>query len=298
MMFLSAALESAVHSELGRLGDSSTWLALDEIGGGCINHASRLQTGRGLYLLKWNPRPAPGMIAAEVRGLELLRETRTVRVPEVLAWREAEVGRPAFALLEWLSGPVFRAEALGRALALLHQAPPLHAPAGSYGLAEDNFIGSNRQKNGWDTDWVRFFAERRLLPQIDLAARGAKMTRERAARLERLVSHLPDWLGGVERRPCLLHGDLWPGNVINAPGGPALIDPAVYYGDREAEIAFTGLFGGFGSKFYAAYEEVWPLAPDWREREDLYNLYHLLNHLNLFGEDYGFQVDAVLARYV
>ena len=113
MMFLSAALESAVHSELGRLGDSSTWLALDEIGGGCINHASRLQTGRGLYLLKWNPRPAPGMIAAEVRGLELLRETRTVRVPEVLAWREAEIGRPAFALLEWLSGPVFRAEALG-----------------------------------------------------------------------------------------------------------------------------------------------------------------------------------------
>jgi fructosamine-3-kinase len=130
-----------------------------------------------------------------------------------------------------------------------------------------------------------------------LAQRLGRLPAQRARRIERLIARLPGLLGGVEHRPALIHGDLWGGNIIPGPTGLALIDPAISYSDREAELAYTELFGGFSASFYAGYQSAWPLDPGYLERRDLYNLYHLINHLNHFGESYGQHVDTVLRVY-
>jgi fructosamine-3-kinase len=267
------------------------------VGGGCINNASRLQTASAVYLLKWNPAPLPGMFSAEAKGLRLLAETGPVRVPAVMAVREAGDDCPAFILLEWLEGSGGSQAELGEQLAELHRrgTSPHQPPA--YGLDEANYLGSSVQPNTWEPDWARFFATYRLRPQLETARRINRLPPPRARRLEDLIERLPALLGGIERRPALIHGDLWGGNVIPAQDGLALIDPAVSYSDREAEIAYTELFGGFSRQFYAGYQAVWPLDTGYAQRRDLYNLYHLLNHLNLFGESYGGQVDAVLSFY-
>lgn len=298
MMDLPFALRDPVLRALRAIGDATAIRSLRPLGGGCINHAQRLDTELRPYLLKWNAHPLPGLFQVETAGLELLRAAQTVRVPQVYIAAEAADDAPAFILLEFLEGSSGRGggqEILGQKLAWLHQ----RASTPAYGLDHNNYLGSTPQLNDWKADWVTFFREKRLLPQMQLAGQQGRLPRERRSRLEKIMLRLDELLGGVERRPSLLHGDLWGGNVIPGPGGePALIDPAVYYGDREAEIAFTELFGGFSSRFYAAYQETWPLDPGYRQRRDLYNLYHLLNHLNLFGEGYGYQVDAVLRQYV
>jgi fructosamine-3-kinase len=299
MAALPSALADALADVLAAAGDRSAIEQTRPLGGGCINNALRLQTSQQTYLLKWNSSPLPDMFLVEARGLEALAATNTVRVPAVIAASNATDAHPAYLLLEWLEGsqrPSAAAAqaALGTQLAALHR-----ASADAYGFDHDNYIGSTPQYNGWQADWIGFFRERRLRPQIELAARNGQLSASRRQRCERLLTHLDEWLADVPRQPALLHGDLWSGNVIAGPGdAPALIDPAVYYGDREAEIAYTELFGGFSSDFYRAYDQAWPLAPAYEERRSLYNLYHLLNHLNLFGESYGMQVDAVLRRYV
>jgi protein-ribulosamine 3-kinase len=298
MMDLPFVLRDPVQGALRAIGDTSAIRSLRSLGGGCINHAQRLDTEQHSYLLKWNAAPLPGLFQVEAAGLALLRATQTVRVPQVYFSEDAAGDAPAFILLEFLEGSSGRGsgqELLGQKLAWLHQ----RGSATAYGLDHNNYLGSTPQLNDWKAHWVTFFREKRLLPQMQLAERLGRLPRERRSRLEKIMARLDELLSGVERRPSLLHGDLWGGNVIPGPGGePALIDPAVYYGDREAEIAFTELFGGFSSRFYAAYQETWPLDPGYRQRRDLYNLYHLLNHLNLFGEGYGYQVDEVLKLYV
>jgi fructosamine-3-kinase len=213
-------------------------------------------------------------------------------VPRVVA----VIDRPAALVLEWIdlgSGKLAAAEALGRGLAQQHR-----ASAREYGLDHDNYIGATPQRNTPARSWIEFYRDRRLGAQRDWAQRHGYLTSERARRLERVMDRLNQWIDEDQVVPSLLHGDLWGGNyLIDAQGSPVLIDPAVYYGDREAEIAFTELFGGFGPRFYAAYNEAWPLDPGYAERRDLYNLYHLLNHLNLFGESYCGSVDAILRRY-
>jgi fructosamine-3-kinase len=168
----------------------------------------------------------------------------------------------------------------------------------SFGLDDDNFIGANPQPNQRSDNWLTFFREQRLGFQMELARRNNLLPAQRARRLETLLNRLGDWLP-AQPPASLLHGDLWGGNwLATASGEPALIDPAVYYGHREADLAFTELFGGFPAAFYTAYKAAWPPDPGYKERKDLYNLYHLLNHLNLFGEGYGGSVDSILQQYV
>ncbi|MBK9710186.1 MAG: fructosamine kinase family protein [Kouleothrix sp.] len=310
--------EAIVEEALRLAGDDTAPIERAAVGGGSISRAERIRTARGEYLLKTGGAGLQRFFECEARGLGLLAASGAVRVPGVLAYRDADnderrtlnaesdirehssliAHRSSFILLEWLAPPAgadrARAgEILGTALAALHRST---APA--YGLDHDNYIGATPQPNGWAGSWLEFFRERRLRFQADLARRQGRWTPQRERLMERLLGRLDRWIDGRAVQPSLLHGDLWGGNFIVGPGGaPALIDPAAYYGDREADLAFTALFGGFPEAFYQAYAAAWPLPAGWRERQDLYNLYHLLNHLNLFGEGYGSQVDQVLRRY-
>jgi fructosamine-3-kinase len=286
-------LHAALARALAEWGDDSPIRAIDRVGGGDINQAACIATGRSRYFVKWNPRPLPRLFEVEARGLRLLKSARAVRVPEVVALVE----QPPALVLEWIDTHGSKAdvaEALGRQLAQQHR-----ALGAAYGLDHDNYIGANTQINRPSPSWIEFFRERRLGFQAELARRNGYLDERRAAALERLMARLSEWIDEATCSPSLLHGDLWGGNYMaGGPGEPVLIDPAAYYGEREAEIAFTELFGGFGPRFYAAYDEAWPLAPGYSERRDLYNLYHLLNHLNLFGVGYGGSVDAILRRFV
>jgi len=267
--------------------------SLTPVGGGDINAAARIETGDARYFVKWNTAPLPRLFEAEARGLKLLATANALRIPHVIAL----IDQPPALVLEWIdfstSSKQAASEALGRGLAQQHR-----SSAPTYGLDHDNYIGSNPQRNIPAPSWIEFYRDQRLGVQRDLARRRGHLTSDRARRLDRVMSQLDQWIDERVVTPALLHGDLWGGNtLIDAQGQPVLIDPAVYYGDREAELAFTELFGGFSARFYAAYNEAWPLDRGYADRRDLYNLYHLLNHLNLFGEGYGGSVDAILRRY-
>jgi protein-ribulosamine 3-kinase len=266
--------------------------AFTPVSSGDINEAASVETAEARYFVKWNVAATPRMFQAEARDLQLLVAANALRIPRVIA----VIDHPPALVLEWIdlgANKHAAAEALGRGLAQQHRSS---APA--YGLDHDNFIGSNPQHNTPSRSWIEFFRDQRLGVQRDLARQRGHLTPDRARRLDQTMSHLDRWIDESAVTPALLHGDLWGGNyLIDAQGQPVLIDPAVYYGDREAELAFTELFGGFGARFYAAYNEAWPLDRGYADRRNLYNLYHLLNHLNLFGEGYGGSVDAIMRRY-
>ncbi len=291
-MSLLSSLADAIATATGTpVKDSAS------VGGGDINEAAKatLADGREV-LIKWNRASLPGMFTAERRGLELLASADALRIPAVLAHSEAADDCPAFIVMEWLgrgSSTTAVAEALGRGLAAQHR-----TTAETFGLDHDNFCGSNAQINTPIGDWVMFFGERRLGYQMELARSRGRLPGRRGDRLEKLIAELGNWLP-LQPPASLLHGDLWGGNwLVTATGEPALIDPAIYYGHREADLAFTELFGGFPTAFYQAYQSAWPLESGYEERKPLYNLYHLLNHLNLFGESYGGGVESILQRYV
>lgn len=299
-----ALIEPVTEVLRATAGDTSTFRGVFAVGGGCINQVACVETERGRYLLKWNVQPLPKMFLREADGLTLLRATNTVRVPVVFMAADMSDDHPAYIVLEWIekgSGSAqSRSQAqLGMQLAALHRESAVARIPPLYGLEHDNYLGSTPQYNNMHTDWITFFREQRLRPQIDLAQQNGLLSGSRRQRLEQLLERVDTWLGRIEHRPSLLHGDLWGGNVlVTVDGSPVLIDPAISYGDREAELAYTELFGGFSRTFYQAYHEVWPIAPDYVERRDLYNLYHLLNHLNIFGSSYAADVDRVLARYL
>lgn len=261
------------------------------IGGGCINSAYRLADGEQAYFVKVNRGDRLAMFAAEAAGLAELALAGGPRVPRPLCTGVA--GGSAFIAMEWIAfgrqRPGSAAEA-GRALARLHQRT--HA---TFGWERDNTIGSTPQPNRPSADWVGFWRAHRLGFQLQLAARqgyGGRL-QERGARLLEVLPALLDHAPV----PSLLHGDLWGGNIgYDSAGAPVLFDPAVYYGDREADLAMTELFGGFSADFYAAYREVWPVPPGYDRRKALYNLYHVLNHLNLFGRGYLSQAEGLIER--
>jgi fructosamine-3-kinase len=237
------------------------------VGGGCIHETYRVESpDAGAAFVKLNDASHADSFACEADGLAALARADAVRVPAVLA--RGVAGGLAYLVLEWidLHAPDAAARAsLGARLAGLHRTlGPRH------GWHGDNFIGLTPQPNGWSDDWTAFVRERRI----------GHTARPLLARLERLFA-------GYRPAPSLLHGDLWAGNwLADADGNPVLFDPAVHYGDRESDLAMTELFGGFGAPFYEAYAAAWPLDAGYPERRDLYQLYHVLNHLNLFGGGY------------
>jgi fructosamine-3-kinase len=234
------------------------------------------------------------MFEAEHDGLEELLAADALRVPRPLA--TGVTGGCAWIAMEWIETGRSRhgtARDLGLGLARQHR-----CLAEKFGWARDNTIGSTPQANGWFSEWVEFYSQRRIRYQLDLAARNSYPGRLLEAG-ERLLQCVGDFFSDYRPEPSLLHGDLWGGNwAADAEGRPFLFDPAVYYGDREADLAMTELFGGFDAEFYAAYRDAWPLDAGYRTRRDLYNLYHVLNHLNLFGSGYLGQSEALLGRLI
>lgn len=251
------------------------------IGGGDISAAWRLDTGNRDVFLKTGPVTSMDMFAAEAGGLAEIAKTNTVRVPEVLA--VGQTADAAFLALEWLSfdrpGKHIERQ-LGERLAMMHR-----TVEDRFGWYRNNTIGLTPQYNDWSAEWVAFFREHRLGYQLGLAAENG-FTGELQTNGARLMKRLPVFFDDYSPLPSLLHGDLWGGNWSCTDGEPVIFDPAVYYGDRETDLAMTKLFGGFGVPFYEAYEAAWPLQAGSRERQHLYQLYHALNHLNLFGSGY------------
>jgi protein-ribulosamine 3-kinase len=281
------ALRGAVEARLGPVRGAAP------VAGGCVNHGMRVELADGTVFIKHNPDAPPGLFAAEARGLMALRAAADgLMVPRPLAWAETEGGAPAWLAMEWIHparrGPDF-GERLGRGLAAMHRA------GSADGWGGWRTISSGRwQENGPAASWAEFWRTRRLQPQLEMARRAGRMP-GRAAEWDRLMDRLPELLASAEADgPSLLHGDLWGGNVLAAVEGPALIDPAVYRGHREADLAMTELFGGFGADFRAAYQEAWPLQPGYPARRAVYQLWYLLVHVNLFGGGYGAQTEGVL----
>jgi protein-ribulosamine 3-kinase len=294
---MAMTAEVAISAWLSRnTGRSFASSPAAEISGGSVHRCVRWPGESGDAFVKLAAADSLATFEAEAAGLQALAEAAALRVPAVLAVGHA--GGHALLALEWLDlvAPVASDRAsqalLGERLAMQHR-----VTARRSGWHRDNTIGATPQLNAWGDDWVRFFRERRLGFQLDLAAvngldlnvieRGRDVA-ERCGAF--FFSHRPV--------PSLLHGDLWGGNwgVLAGSREPAIFDPAVYYGDRETDIAMTRLFGGFGPRFYAAYQSAWPLDQAAGTRRTLYNLYHVLNHFNLFGGGYGRQAAGMIDR--
>lgn len=286
---MKGAIEAAVRAT----GDVTSIDKCEAVSGGSINDTFYIKTGMQEYFAKLNRFAPEDFFDAEEKGLRLL-DQHGIRVPKPLILLPREQTEMVF-LMEWIpsvpsSGKVDRA--LGSLVAEMHQ-----KKANTVGLAESNYIGELHQPNHEERDWVAFFRDHRLGAIQRIAVEKGVLAQGRYNKLDKLKDNLRSLLG---HHPdiSLLHGDLWGGNWLESESAkPYLIDPAVYYGDREVDIAFTYLFGGYSKDFYAQYEADYPLLNGWEERMPIYQLYYLLVHLVLFGESYGSAVDRILERY-
>ncbi len=271
-------LGNALNTTITVNGESS-------IVGGCINNAIKINTNKGDFFVKWNTNSKANMFQTEYNGLKVLKDTNTIRIPNVLCFDDD------FLILEFIppSNPnnAFW-EVFGQKLALMHK--QTHS---KFGLVFDNYIGSLYQDNTQNKNWTEFFIQNRLQAQLSIGNFSGTLLSD----FDKLFQKLPNLF--PNEKPALLHGDLWSGNFLAKNGDtPMLIDPAIYYGNREMDIAMSKLFGGFNSDFYFAYNESLPLENGWEERIQICNLYPLLVHVNLFGGAYINQVKNILSYYV
>lgn len=262
------------------------------IGGGCINETHRIEGNGRRFFVKLNNADSLTMFEAEAAGLQEIHKSRTLCVPLPVCWGKNRSN--AWLVLEYLeiensfSG---NAAALGSGLAAMHR-----FSSEKFGWTRDNTIGATPQINTSSSRWIHFWREYRFGYQLRLAHANG-YTGKLQTLGEQLIVQLDCFFPGPEPAASLLHGDLWSGNYsFDRAGRPVLFDPAVYYGDRETDIAMTELFGGFSTAFYAAYREAYPLDPGYATRKTLYNLYHVLNHLNLFGGGYLHQAEQMMNR--
>ena len=267
-------------------------LKAQPLSGGDINAAYRLQAENVSFFVKLNTRERLAMFEAEAAGLQALAQTQAMRVPKFIVC--GQTTDHAFLVLEHIDLHNLNSRSeqlLGQQLAQLHQPKQAY-----FGWHRDNTIGSTIQVNGHYHDWITFWQEQRLGHQLTLAA--AKGYGGRLQTLgEKLRTTLKPLFSGYQPQPALVHGDLWGGNVAaDEQGNPVIYDPACYFGDRETDLAMTELFGGFSPAFYQAYQAVYPLDPGYTRRKTLYNLYHILNHLNLFGPSYLHQAENMLDK--
>ena len=262
-------------------------------GGGCINNAVTVETDDGFFFIKYNERMPEDMFEKEYLGLSLLHDTGVINIAEPLGYGDFK-GTGYIIITGVRSAPQVKDfwTDFGKNLATLHR----NFSNPEYGLDHDNYIGRLPQINKQLDDWIEFFIHNRIEVQLRLAVDNQLVDSKLSARFPTFFKKLPGLLP-VER-PCLLHGDLWSGNFMTGDDGRVLlIDPAVYYGHREAELSFTKMFGGFEEEFYSSYEEVWPLEKGFQSRVDIYNLYPTMVHLNLFGPMYLGGVTRVIERY-
>ncbi|WP_321277110.1 fructosamine kinase family protein [Thiomicrorhabdus indica] len=263
--------------------------------GGDINQAYRLQTSLGDLFIKLNQSHFLPMMQAEAVSLDWIANTNTLTCPKPLATGE-------FNNQCWLVMPFHQLTShgddaqRGRALAEMHQ--QIRKEPTPFGWFNDNFIGKTLQKNTWQNNWARFYGEQRLRPQLELSRLNAGSQRLFDLGNE-LIEHLDFWFEDYQPVASLLHGDLWAGNsAFLVDGSPFIFDPASYFGDRETDLAMTELFGGYSSDFYRGYNEVFPLNKGYQQRRELYNLYHILNHFNLFGGHYAHQATNTIENLI
>jgi fructosamine-3-kinase len=284
--FINEILKNALDDEIQVSSISS-------ISGGCIHNAQKISTNKGLYFVKLNRDTDVHMFETEYAGLELLAEANELDVPKPLAF--GIYSGQAYLILEFIESQHRKNDFwidFGRSLANLH----LKHKNDQYGLNHNNYIGRLDQFNDFHKDWITFFIDQRLEVQLKMAFNNSYIDEAYLERFGRFYKQLPGLLP-VEP-PSLLHGDLWSGNfMIGANGQPVIIDPAIYYGNREIELSFTQMFGGFDRLFYDSYFESFPLAPGFDDRVEIYNIYPHLVHVNLFGASYLGGVTSVLRKY-
>ncbi|MBW4694589.1 MAG: fructosamine kinase family protein [Lyngbya sp. HA4199-MV5] len=260
------------------------------VGGGCINQGYQVSDGNTTYFVKLNQASALAMFEAELAGLQQMQSTGTIRVPTPICCGVADAS--AYIVLEWLQlgrGDERAWQLMGQQLAAMHQVNV----ANQFGWERHNTIGSTPQINTWTADWADFWIEHRLGYQFKLAQRrGGHFPQQ-----SQLLTAVPHLLAGHTPQPSLVHGDLWSGNAaITDAGEPVIFDPATYVGDREVDLAMTELFGGFPASFYQGYRQVLAIDEGYQQRKMLYNLYHILNHFNLFGGSYEAQANRMISQ--
>lgn len=259
------------------------------IAGGEVNQTFKVITDEKIYFLKAHPGVEERFFVAEAGGLKQLAPF--VRVPEIYQIAENDEG--AFLLMEWIEQKEGQQERIAEQLAYLHQ--QTHPV---FGFSEDNFIGMLPQVNAQTANWTDFFLACRLDTQVELAKMNNVWNAKRDQKYLRLKSFIREAWQDRKVQPSLVHGDFWRGNVFfDQSGVPVFIDPAVFYGDREMDIAMSQLFGGFRQSFLERYQEIFPMESGWQERMPFYQLYYLLVHLNQFGKSYGKNVDEILVRF-